>query len=174
MNEVAINGVLINEGKEYNPGHVYTLDVTRRSGVTDILLVLSPDGGLLEGEVHITGHVRAEYIRGLGVPLFIVPDSVEAGTADGASRTTVTGMLKADPVCRATKTARSIASICIRTEEGMVPAVLWGKAARDAETKYKAGDMVKVTGRLQSREYPDRKGEWHTTYELSAAGIEPA
>lgn len=176
MNKIEVSGNLKKGDRKYASGYFYQLDVARRSGTVDTLMVLSTDDRLMEGDVFITGHVRSEYIHGLGVPVFIVPEKVEAmqdGT-DGFSETVITGTLKADPACHNTRTSKVISTVLVITDEGTVPVLLWGGTAKKAAETYKAGDRIQVAGRLQSRNYPDRKGNEHTTYELSANRIEPA
>lgn len=178
MNKIVVNGILKRDGKEYAAGHAYRLDVARKSGTVDSLLVLHPDNTLPEGPVAITGKLKSEYIHGLGVPAYIAPDTVTAVTeneAAGVSEASVTGTLKAVPKCRKcrnTHNAKVIASILLKTEDGTIPVILWGNSAKKAEDKFRAGDTVTVTGRMQSREYSDKKGGRHTTYELSSYRVE--
>lgn len=175
MNTITISGILKRGDRKYAQGHEYHLDVSRKSGTIDSLLVLHSDENLPEGLVTITGKLRAEYIHGLGVPAYIAPDTIEVLEEQelaGQSEAIVTGVLKSDPKCRNTHTSKVIASVLLRTEEGMIPAILWGGNARKAEDNLKAGDTITVIGRLQSREYPDKKGVKHTTYELSASKVE--
>lgn len=176
MNEITVSGTLKKDGSKYKPGCLYWLDVMRKSGVIDKIMVFSRDENLMEGDVLITGCVKAEYIQGLGVPVFIVPDSIEPMQDDKnrISEVTVLGILKADPVLRTIKSGKYISTIILMTAEGPVPILLWNGNAKIASETYKAGDMLKVTGRLQSREYSDRKGKKHTTYELSAHKIKLA
>lgn len=177
MNKITVGGILRHGEKKYAPGYEYHLDVTRKSGTVDSLLVLSPDENLPEGGVTITGKLRSEYIHGVGVPAFIVPDIVEPADEEkynGLSEAVVTGTIKSDPKCRATYSAKSITSILLRTEEGMIPVLLWGGNAKKAEKDFKAGDRITVTGRMQSREYPDKNKVRHITYELSGSKAEMA
>lgn len=172
MNRIRIHGILRRGDKEYVPGYLYWLDVARRSGTIDRLIVLSPDPALIEGEVYITGHLHAEYLDKVGVPVFIVPEAVEPGISDGTSRAELTGIIKADPICRFTVGAKTpIASIILKTDEGPIPVIVWGGNAKRAAERLKAGMEVRVVARLQSRMYPDKNGDEHTTYELSASQI---
>lgn len=173
MNKVEVNGMLRKGTHAYESGSLYWLDVTRKSGTVDTLMVLSPDDGLTEGSVNMSGTLKAEYINGVGVPVFIVPESVVIGKDDGHSETVVTGVLKKRPECRKTHGGKLIASILVNVDGSQVPVILWGTTARNAEKTLNSGDMVKVSGRLQSREYTDRKkNQRHTTWELSATSIE--
>lgn len=171
MNNCKVHGVLRKGDKKYIPGYLYWLDVTRKSGTVDTIMVISPDGNLTEGSVHIDGHVRSEYIKDFGVPTFIVPDNIEEGEADGISETTVTGRIKAKPVCRNTKRDTPVSTILLITDDGTIPVLLWNGNAKMAASVYDAGDLVTASGRMQSREYPDKKGNIRIAYELSAKNI---
>lgn len=172
MNDSVISGILKKGDKDYPQGCLYMLDVPRRSGTVDSLMVLSHTPDLMEGPVTITGHVKAEYIHKIGVPVYIVPEKIEPAEETGPSKTTVTGRLKEDPVCRKTKQGKAVSTILLVTNDGTVPVLLWGKRAETAPEKFKAGDMLTASGRLQSRDYPDKKGGARTTYELSATSVE--
>lgn len=171
MNDSVITGILKKGDMEYPQGCLYILEVPRKSGDMDSLMVFSRTPGLMEGPVKITGHVKSEYIHKIGVPVYIVPEKIEPAEETGMSRTTVTGRLKEDPVCRHTKKGKSVSTILLVTNDGTVPVLLWGKNAEEVSEKYKGGDMLTASGRLRSREYPDKKGQTRTTYELSASRV---
>lgn len=169
MNKIEVIGTMKDGEKDYKPGHLYLMEAPRKSGNIDTLMVLSKEKLLIpEGTVKLTGHMVADYIAGIGVPVYIVPESIVQVPSEVYSEGTATGTLKADPVCRKTKKEKSICTIIIITEDGPVPTLLWGDNASEAPGKYKAGDTLTVTGRLQSREFPGKKGGTRTTYELSA------
>lgn len=179
MNKIMVNGILVKGDTvrqcdlRYNGKQVYTLTVTRKSDRVDHLLVLSPDENLPEGPVCIKGNLHAEYIHYLNsVPVVIFPDLVKPDRSNGYSETELTGIVKAKPKARMTKSGLAITSVLLNTEDGPVPILLWGKNATDAEEMLEAGDVIKVMGRLQSREYPDKKKNNRTTYELSARKFE--
>lgn len=56
-----------------------------------------------------------------------------------------------------------------------IPCICWGGNARDA-SKYQVGDYVRISGRIQSREYvkrlSDSESELRTAYEVSANKVE--
>lgn len=171
MNKIETIGTLKDGEKDYKPGHMYLLDAPRKSGTIDTLMVFA-DEELPAGPVKVTGTVRAEYIHGIGVPVYVVPEVIE--TLDGVeafSTVSVTGMLKKDPVCRRTKKDKNICTILLVTDDGTMPVLLWGDMAKEAPEKYKAGMRLSVKGRLQSREYPDRNGGRRTAWELSASRV---
>ncbi len=178
MNEITCNGILRRDmhRRKYAPGYVYWLDVKRKSGAVDVLMVLSPDDCLTEGFVTLTGHMRAEWIPKVGVPVFIVPDTIteDWNTAcRGHLGGTLTGRLKGKFTYRDTKTTKisGIAYGKLATDEGMIPVLLWGDTAKRAAKRYKPGDRVKVSGWLQSRKYTDKEGRICDTYEFSGRNI---
>lgn len=176
MTKININGILTKTKDKCIHKQVYTLEVTRRSGTVDTLLVLSEKDDLPEGTVRIEGnlHASVSYIHSIKcVPVVIFPDVVEPDENNGYSMSEVIGTLKEKPKCRKIKNGLSLASVLIKTEDGPIPVLVWGDKAEEAEKNLKAGDLVKAEGRLQSRTYPDRKKEWHTTYELSSKGLIP-
>lgn len=186
MNRIRVSGNLTNCNEKHVLGYRYSLEVVRRPGAKrgqpakDTLMVLSRDPDLLEGDVLITGSLEAVYMKGFGVPVFIVPESVEAagsGTmkdkrGQDLSESVITGTVKEKPACRKTRTGKPIANVRVMTDKGPVPVVLWDKKAEEAPGIYDAGDVVQVRGRLQSREYPLKKGGKRTTYEVSSSRVE--
>lgn len=168
MNRIRISGNLEKDGRVFDQGHLYSLRVTRKSGTTDDLLVVAGDG-LPEGGVMVTGHLESSYMKGIGVPAYIVPESVEPCEVDNSSMAVFTGVLKSDPVTRRTHGGKPICPILLVSEDGQVPVLLWGDDAGAVEG-YSAGDTLTVAGRLQSRGYKRKKdGSRHVTWELSAS-----
>lgn len=173
MNQIKVNGNLRKGDGQYELGHVYWLDVARKSDTVDTLMVISPEDNLIEGNVCVKGHMKAAWIKDMGVPVFIVPESVEAAENDGTSEAIVTGTVKRDLVLRKTHGGRQIVTLLLVTDEGQIPVLLWNGTAKNAVSRYKAGDKVRIKGRLQSRTYKSRKTNDKTTYELSAGRIDP-
>lgn len=176
MNTIVVNGILTKGDTvrgydvKYNEKQVYTLAVTRRSGTIDTLLVLS-DEELQEGLVMVEGHLHAEYIHHIGhVPVVIIADHVKSDEDNGYCMIELIGPLKKKPTLRSTNSGLAIASGILNTDDGPIPVLFWGSNATNAEQVLDADDRIKVIGRLQSRKYPDRKKNWHTTYELSTSG----
>ncbi len=160
-------------------GYIYWLDVKRTSGTIDTLLVLSRNPGLIEGTVCITGYLKSAYTGFAGVPVYIVPEQAEKIITGDISDAAVSGTLKPvteykkTPQCRYTKNGTPVVSILLVTDNGTVPVLLWDKNAKYASRNFKAGDRLMASGRMQSREYEDKNGNVHITYELSAKNIEP-
>lgn len=187
MNRIRISGTIARDdgtfGKESE--NLYWLDVRRRSGTVDRLMVFA-DGEVPEGEVTVEGMVKATYRKGLGVPTFIEAADVaparegEQGTNDAV----VIGVLREDPVCREKERRgdsspdrpgpRYLSSIVLKTANGPVPVVLWGSMAKKAAEQLHAGDRLTVTGRMQSRRYRTKDGRKRIAYELSASSLKKA
>lgn len=173
MNQIKVNGILAKTEHKYAGRQGYELAVKRKSGTVDTLLVLSEKEDLPEGPVYVEGTLHASYIHSIGrVPVTIFPDTVEPGEDTGYSKSEITGVLKDKPKCRTTKGNYKIASAVVLTDDGPVPVLAWNERAVEAES-LNPGDRVRAEGRLQSRQYPDKNREWHTTYELSSRGFEP-
>ncbi|MBR5542917.1 MAG: single-stranded DNA-binding protein [Oscillospiraceae bacterium] len=91
------------------------------------------------------------------------------------------GTICKEPIYRKTPLGREICDIMLATNRNYgrsdyLPVVVWGRNARSA-AEFKTGDLVTVFGRIQSREYTklcDGVPHIKTTYEVSAASIEPA
>lgn len=167
MNEIKVNGLLSRDDVKYNQKWAYHLAVPRMSGTVDTLLVLSEEENLPEGPVQVKGHMHAEYIHGLGVPITIIPDTVRKDENNGLSEASLSGSVRKLPSYRKTKSGMPVLSVMLDTEEGPMPVLLWNHNAEKAKD-LQPGDMIQVSGRLQSRNYPDRKKNWHTTYEVSS------
>lgn len=171
MNKIEAIGTLKKGDKEYKQGQLYLLDVARKSDTIDTLMVFA-DAELPEGLVKVTGKLQSGYIHKIGVPTYILPDTIETlDAANVLSDAHITGKLKKDPVCRQTKKNKNICTILVVTDDGTIPVLLWGDTAKEAPEKYHTGDMLDIRGRLQSREYPDKNDNKHTAWELSARKV---
>ena len=81
----------------------------------------------------------------------------------------LTGRLVADPQLRQTETGRKVASLRIACDRGyqnasenrkadFLDVVAWEKTGEFICRNFSKGDLLSVTGRLQSRTYRDRSG----------------
>lgn len=92
----------------------------------------------------------------------------------------ITGNLTKDPVVRATKTGRSVASMTVAvntryTVQGQekemtawVNVTAWGSLAEEAGQKLKKGAYVFVEGRINTRSWDDDKQQRHWVTEIVA------
>jgi len=149
------------------PFYSGTLLVKRLSGAIDRLPLTLP-GKLLTPELDSTepllmlqGQVRSynKVIDGAGrlmVTLFAQHVSVGADN-DTLNRVELTGALCKPPVYRSTPFGREICDLMLAVNRAFgksdyIPCIAWGRNAQFA-SRFKVGDRIRITGRLQSREY---------------------
>lgn len=92
---------------------------------------------------------------------------------------TLTGTICKKPVYRKTPLGREICDIMLAINRryrrsDYIPLIIWGRNARIADT-YDTGDVITVSGRVQSREYTkviDGEEIIKTAYEVSVSSIE--
>lgn len=91
------------------------------------------------------------------------------------------GFLCKEPIGRTTPSGRQIADFLLASNRSYgksdyIPCIAWGRSSILIAECGKVGGKVRVTGRLQSREYtkvyPDGTQEQRTAYELSANTVE--
>lgn len=93
---------------------------------------------------------------------------------------TITGIVCKKPIYRKTPLGRDIADILLAVNRSYnksdyIPCIIWGRNAKYCE-HLETGSVVKVTGRVQSREYEkkheDGTVEKRTAYEVSVSKFE--
>ena len=174
------------------PFYTGTLAVKRLSGTIDRLPITIPGKlmGLLpedrEQLLLVNGQVRSynKVIDGAGrlmVTLF-AQSIAETREGDTLNRVTLTGALCKPPVYRSTPFGREICDMMLAVNRAFgksdyIPCIAWGRNAQYA-SRFAVGDRVRLTGRLQSREYQKLldSGETLTrsAYEVSAFTLEAA
>ena len=174
------------------PFYTGTLAVKRLSGTIDRLPITIPGKlmGLLpedrEQLLLVNGQVRSynKVIDGAGrlmVTLF-VQGMTPTSENDTLNRVTLTGALCKPPVYRSTPFGREICDMMLAVNRAFgksdyIPCIAWGRNAQYA-SRFAVGDRVRLTGRLQSREYQKLldSGETLTrsAYEVSAFTLEAA
>ena len=179
------------------PFYTGTLLVKRLSGAVDRLPVTIPGKlmGLLPEDracqLMLTGQVRSynKVVDGSGrlmVTLFAQSISESRDNAT-LNKVSLTGVLCKPPIYRSTPFGREICDMMLAVNRAFgksdyIPCIAWGRNAQYA-SRFAVGDRVKLTGRLQSREYQKllESGEYlcRNAYEVSsftleAAGPEPA
>ena len=174
------------------PFYTGTLLVRRLSGAVDRLPVTIPGKlmGLLpedrDRQVMMTGQVRSynKVIDGAGrlmVTLFAQTIS-ESPDNDTLNKVTLTGALCKPPIYRSTPFGREICDMMLAVNRAFgksdyIPCIAWGRNAQYA-SRFGVGDYVRLTGRLQSREYQKLldNGEYlcRNAYEVSSFTLEPA
>ena len=173
------------------PFYTGTLMVRRLSGAVDRLPVTIPGTlmGLLPEEdcqLMMTGQVRSynkvvDGARRLMVTLF-VQSVAPSPDNDTLNRVTLTGALCKPPIYRSTPFGREICDMMLAVNRAFgksdyIPCIAWGRNAQYA-SRFGVGDRVRLTGRLQSREYQKllENGEYlaRNAYEVSCFTLETA
>jgi single-strand DNA-binding protein len=90
---------------------------------------------------------------------------------------TAVGRLGADPETRTTAAGKTVGDLRLASKEGKdntewVRVVMWEKDAEYAAKYLRKGDVVAVTGRLQTRKWQDKEGQDRYTTELVASRVE--
>ena len=174
------------------PFYTGTLLVKRLSGAVDRLPVTIPGklmGALPEeadSQLLMTGQVRSynKVVEGAGrlmVTLF-AQSIAPSPDNDTLNKVTLTGALCKPPVYRYTPFGREICDMMLAVNRAFgksdyIPCIAWGRNAQYA-SRFGVGDRVRLTGRLQSREYQKllESGEYlsRNAYEVSCFTLEAA
>ena len=174
------------------PFYSGTLLVKRLSGAVDRLPVTIP-GKLLavtppdyQRLMLMTGQVRSynKVVEGSGrlmVTLF-VQSMTETRENDTMNKVSLAGVLCKPPIYRSTPFGREICDMMLAVNRAFgksdyIPCIAWGRNAQYA-SRFQVGDKVRLSGRLQSREYQKllENGEYmvRNAYEVSAFTLEAA
>ena len=192
-NQIILRGSLLslprlsheNHGKKF---YRFTLEVPRLSGATDLLPVvaeeslvqnLDPSAGEM---VTVRGQIRSHNIRSGGVRhlmIFVFAVSLEAEDGEPINLCTLEGPLCREPVYRRTPLGREICDMMLCVPRAFhradyLPCILWGRTAQ-AGASCHVRDLVRIQGRLQSRNYTkltEEGAEERTAYEISALSAE--
>ena len=169
-----------------------SLKVERLSRAVDMIPLMIPDNLIFllprdpEKPIMVSGQIRTynKIVDGAGrllVYLFVQNIS-EAEESDRChNHVTVIGSICKPPVFRSTPFGREISDVMLAVnraygKSNYVPCIAWGNNARYVASMG-IGDRIRVTGRLQSRDYEKlmENGEYQrrTAYELSAFTIHP-
>ena len=174
------------------PFYAGTLLVKRLSGAVDRLPVTIPGKLLAINEIEtnqlllVTGQVRSynKVVEGSGrlmVTLF-VQSMVPTAENDTMNKVSLVGVLCKPPIYRSTPFGREICDMMLAVNRAFgksdyIPCIAWGRNAQYA-SRFHVGDRVRLTGRLQSREYQKllENGEYmvRNAYEVSAFTLEAA
>ncbi len=175
MNERFYSGVLL---------------VKRLSGTMDRLPITVP-GKLIENVdwpigqlMQLTGQVRSynKVMDGAGrlmITLFVQRVSADV-QSDTENRVELAGAICKPPIYRSTPFGREICDLMLAVNRAFgksdyLPCIAWGRNAQYA-ARFSVGDRLRVSGRLQSREYQKLldNGEYmqRSAFEVSAFTIE--
>lgn len=174
------------------PFYAGMLLVKRLSGTVDRLPVTIPGKLLAVSEpdyehlMLMTGQVRSynKVVEGSGrlmVTLF-VQSMAETRENDTMNKVNLVGVLCKPPIYRSTPFGREICDMMLAVNRAFgksdyIPCIAWGRNAQYA-SRFHVGDRVRLSGRLQSREYQKllENGEYmvRNAYEVSAFTLEAA
>ena len=172
------------------PFYSGTLLVKRLSGAIDRLPVTLPgklitDELLADGALLLMqGQVRSynKVVEGAGrlmVTLFVQHAALGADN-DTLNRVELAGALCKPPVYRSTPFGREICDLMLAVNRAFgksdyIPCIAWGRNAQFA-SRFHVGDKIRITGRLQSREYQKllENGEYllRNAFEVSCFTLE--
>ena len=192
MNKIVLAGLVTEEPTFSHEVHGekfyrFYLSSSRQSGNCDVLMCTVPEiikNGISEGnKVKVLGEIRTRNVHEddkshLEVTVFV--KEVLSYEKD-ENNVELDGFICKEPVYRETPFGRQITDLIVASnrernyKSDYIPCIAWGRnAIRTSE--FNVGTRVKVSGRLQSREYNKRLGdetyEVRTAYELSAAMVD--
>ena len=166
----------------------FTLEVERLSGTVDLLPVIVPEpvlcamdlsgGSMLE----ITGQIRSFNSRaatGRKLVISVYAETLAACEGEPMNNVTLSGVVCKEPVYRITPLGREICDVMLAVNRpyhraDYIPCIFWGRTA-EMVSQCPVGMGLKLTGRLQSREYVkvlEEGSERRTAYEVSAITAE--
>lgn len=162
----------------------------RLSGAEDTVNVLARERLLTETDliaaprIEVAGEVRTfnnQSGEGAKLVISLFARRIELSHEQGDENTVLlTGTLCKDPVLRRTPLGRDICDLLVAVNRhygrsDYLPCLVWGERAHMA-ARWAVGDVVSLTGRLQSREYRKTAGDGtvtrRTAYEISVSEIE--
>ena len=192
MNKIVLAGTVKDEPTFSHEVHGekfyrFRLLSSRQSGNCDILVCIVPEiikNGINEGNVvKVLGEIRTRNVHEddkshLEVTVFVKEVLLYE---EDENNVELDGFICKEPTYRETPFGRQITDLIVASnrdrnyKSDYIPCIAWGRnAIRTSE--FNVGTRVKVSGRLQSREYNKRLGdetyEARTAYELSASMID--
>ena len=192
MNKIVLAGLVTEEPTFSHEVHGerfyrFYLSSSRQSGYCDVLMCTVPEiikNGINEGNmVKVLGEIRTRNVHEddkshLEVTVFVKEVLLYEKDENNVE---LDGFICKEPVYRETPFGRQITDLIVASnrernyKSDYIPCIAWGRnAIRTSE--FNVGTRVKVSGRLQSREYNKRLGdetyEVRTAYELSAAMVD--
>ena len=192
MNKIVLAGLVTEEPTFSHEVHGekfyrFYLSSSRQSGYCDVLMCTVPEiikNGINEGNmVKVLGEIRTRNVHEddkshLEVTVFVKEVLLYEKDENNVE---LDGFICKEPVYRETPFGRQITDLIVASnrernyKSDYIPCIAWGRnAIRTSE--FNVGTRVKVSGRLQSREYnkkiDDETYEVRTAYELSAAMVD--
>ena len=193
VNQILLRGTLSqlprfsheNHGKRF---YDFSLEVERLSGTVDILPIIMPEQVLCQMDLsggdmlEILGQIRTfnnHSEEGRKLIISVYAQTLAACEGVCINEVELTGTICKPPVCRMTPLGRQICDVMLAVNRAYrradyIPCILWGQTARLAAS-CNVGDVLHLTGRLQSRQYikvQDGESLTRTAYEVSAMTAE--
>jgi len=194
-NQVTLSGCIASEfifSHEVLGERFYTayIAAARSSDNVDMLPALFSErlidttGNYVNEPISITGNFRSYNQHDENknhLLLYVFVTDYEWGGSENNNTAILEGYICKKPVYRKTPLGREIADILLAVnrpygKSDYIPCICWGRNARYAEG-LEIGAHIKASGRIQSREYSKRVGEYEikkTAYELSIGTLEIA
>jgi len=153
--------------ENYTDYYTFPLEITRLSGVTDIVNIIASKGTIEEcnldepyTRIAVRGEVRTFNNKsGVGAKLIIsvFAKTIELTEEDENNYITLKGVLCKAPNPRRTPMGREICDLMLAVNRrygrsDYIPCIAWGRNASIA-SEWGVGDVVTLIGRLQSRKY---------------------
>lgn len=194
-NHITLTGCLASAPQYSHSNHgrrFYSLflEVARLSGTVDRLQIIASEALLAATPVEegdglcIEGQIRSFNNRsneGRRLIISVLAEKISVTSAPHDNRVTLEGIICKDPIYRRTPLGREICDVMLAVNRpyrraDYLPCILWGRCAQEVSA-YPVGTPLRLTGRLQSREYIkliDGTAEQRTAYEISAITAELA
>lgn len=188
VNHITLRGTLHTKPEFSHENHGryfyrFSLLVPRLSGAEDILPVIAArevmEKASLDGHViEVTGQIRSFNNRsetGRRLVISVYAEQITLCDEEPENLVTLTGTICKAPIYRRTPLGREICDVMLAVNRSYhrsdyLPIILWGRTAKEVAL-LKVGTMLRVEGRLQSREYQkqlDTGPERRIAYEISA------
>ena len=193
VNEIMLRGTLAELPRFSHENHekrfyAFPLEVERLSGAVDVLPVIVPEPVLLDMDLsggsmlEVAGQVRTFNNRsqtGRRLVISVYAERLMACEGEPDNQVQLTGTICREPVYRRTPLGREICDVMLAVNRpyhrsDYIPCIFWGRTAELVQM-YGVGTSIRLTGRLQSREYRkvlDDTTEIRTAYEVSAMTAE--
>ena len=166
----------------------FPLEVERLSGAVDILPVLVPENVLCAMDLsggdmlEVSGQIRTfnnKTDTGRRLVISVYAERLASCQGEPENDILLTGAICKEPVYRQTPLGREICDVMLAVNRpyhraDYIPCIFWGRLA-NLVRECPVGQLLQLTGRLQSREYLKVLGEEserRTAYEVSAMTLE--
>lgn len=176
--------------------YIFDLEVSRLSGNADIIPITISERLIIEKELEIGDKVAIEgqfrsynsyeneknrlILTVFAKDIQFLNDEEEELNEKVTNEVTLVGYICKKPIYRQTPFGREISDILLAVNRAYnksdyIPAIAWGRNARFCQN-IEVGTKVKITGRVQSRNYEkkfeDGTTQTRTAYEVSISSLE--